>query len=112
MLDVAEGLNYLHANDVVHGNLKGVGIFFRLFGASPITLVQLNVFVDGDGHARLTDFEFASIVRGMSSITWQEDGDVTQPAPQIPEGTDAFTRESDVFAFSTVTIEVCPRALL
>ena len=28
LLDVAKGLEYLHANNTVHGNLKGVCIFF------------------------------------------------------------------------------------
>ena len=110
-MDVAEGLNYLHANDVVHGNLNGVGIFLWLFRASPITLVQLNVFVDRDGHARLTDFEFSSIVRGMSSVT-QESRHTAPVASQILEGTKTFMREADVFAFSTVVTEVCPHASL
>jgi hypothetical protein len=28
ILDVAEGLNYLHASYTIHGDLKGVGVFF------------------------------------------------------------------------------------
>ena len=28
--DVSEGLSYLHANNVIHGNLNGVGVFFGL----------------------------------------------------------------------------------
>ena len=28
--DISEGLDYLHANNVIHGNLNGVGIFFGL----------------------------------------------------------------------------------
>jgi len=38
LLDIAEGLGYLHANHITHGNLKGVGIFLEPFWASPTTL--------------------------------------------------------------------------
>jgi len=38
LLDVAEGLHYLHVNNITHGSLKAVGIFFRLFWATSITL--------------------------------------------------------------------------
>ena len=38
LLDIAEGLGYLHANNITHGNLKGVGIFLEPFWASPTTL--------------------------------------------------------------------------
>lgn len=31
LLDIAEGLNYLHVSHVVHGNLSGVGISFGSF---------------------------------------------------------------------------------
>ena len=37
VLDVAEGLNYLHANHVVHGGLDGVDIFVRYIWALRIT---------------------------------------------------------------------------
>jgi len=38
LLDVAEGLDYLHANHITHGNLKGVGVFLESFWASSLTL--------------------------------------------------------------------------
>jgi hypothetical protein len=38
LLDVAKGLNYLHANRTTHGDLNGAGIFFRPFRVSLITL--------------------------------------------------------------------------
>ena len=37
VLDVAEGLGYLHANHVVHGDLNAVDIFIRSIWASPVT---------------------------------------------------------------------------
>jgi len=32
LLDVAEGLDYLHTNNITHGNLTGVGVFQGCFG--------------------------------------------------------------------------------
>ena len=37
VLDVAEGLEYLHANYTIHGNLNGVDIFIGPILASPVT---------------------------------------------------------------------------
>jgi len=105
---VAEGLNYLHTNHTIHGDLKGAGVFPRSSQAALITVGQPNVLVGHDGHARLTDFGLASIVRGINSIR------VTQPegytagwaAPELLTGANAITQEVDMFAFGTVVIEV------
>ena len=37
LLDVAEGLDYLHANHAIHGNLNGVGVFIGFIQAPPVT---------------------------------------------------------------------------
>jgi len=104
LLDVAEGLHYLHANHITHGSLSGVGIFLGSFWASPLTSGQPNILVDHDRRARLTNFELAPIVRGMDSTT--------QAAPEILGGSGAMAQAADVFAFGMVVIEVCPRPLL
>ena len=105
-MDVAEGLNYLHTNNTTHGNLKGVYIFFESFWASSVTFCQLNVLVDHDGHARLTNFEFTSIVRWVNPATSANEYTAAWAAPEILEGGDGITREADVFAFGMVVVEV------
>jgi len=89
LLDVAEGLNYLHANHVIHGNLNGPSIL-----------------VDHNGHARLTDFGFPSIVPGVNPVTQEKGYTAARTAPEILEGAYAITQEADVFAFGMVVIEV------
>jgi len=65
-----------------------------------------------NGHARLTDFGLALIVRGMNSATQGDEHTVAWTAPEILEGAGTITREVDVFAFGMVVTEVGPRALL
>ena len=108
LLDVAEGLNYLHTNHMIHADLKGARTSPWSYQAVLITLGQANILVDHSGCACLTDFGLSSIVRGMNSIL------VTLPqgftpgwaAPEILMGADEITQQVDMFAFGTVVIEV------
>ncbi|KAG6909009.1 hypothetical protein DXG01_002395 [Tephrocybe rancida] len=96
--DTAAGVEYLHANGVVHGDIKG-----------------LNILVDGSGRACLSDF-------GLSGVT---DNDIVQwatqssaaskggtsrwQAPELhnPEVTNIHnTKESDVFAWASAGYEI------
>lgn len=70
------------------------------------TVGKLNILVDHDGHARLTDFGFPSAVRGMNFAAH-----AAWTAPEILVGGRTITREADVFAFGMAVIEVSPRAL-
>ena len=81
------------------------------FWSSPITFRQSSILVGDDFHARLTDFEFSSIIHGMNSATQGTGYSAVLAVPEILEGADTITREADVFAFSMVTVEVGPRAL-
>jgi len=111
-LDVAEGLNYLHANYTIHGDLKGVGNFSVSFRAALTTFDQPNILVDHNGNARLTDFGLTSIVRGLNSVLATPVKGYTEAwaAPEVLEKGDKATSEADIFAFGMVVIEVGPRA--
>ncbi|KAF9785472.1 kinase-like domain-containing protein [Thelephora terrestris] len=92
LLDVAEGLEYLHANHTSHGDLKGS-----------------NILVDSSGHARLTDFGFASVVLELSSVLGTNAPEYTSrwAAPEVLRSGDVGnTQEADVFAFGMVVVEV------
>ncbi|KAF9779787.1 kinase-like domain-containing protein [Thelephora terrestris] len=89
LLDVAEGLNYLHASHTIHGDLKGP-----------------NILIKSDGHACLADFGLASIAQGNNSVVAADVHGYSPrwTAPEILEGADKITREADVFSFGMVVI--------
>lgn len=69
---------------------------------------QPNVLVDKIGHARLTDFGFTSVVRGVDSVLVTKVQGYTPrwAAPEVLASGDRNTREADIFAFGMVVIEV------
>lgn len=77
-----------------------------------MTSDQPNLLIDHNGHARLTDFGFASVVRGLNSVLVSQVKGYTPgwAAPEVLWGGDKNTPEGDVFAFGMVVIEVSPHA--
>ncbi|KAF9646800.1 kinase-like protein [Thelephora ganbajun] len=61
--DVAEGLNYLHSSNVIHGGLKGP-----------------NILMDINGRARITDYGLTAVTRDLKILdewgTYSKEGDV------------------------------------
>jgi len=102
LIDIARGLNYLHSQHVVHGDLKGP-----------------NILIDDNHNAVLCDFGLASItadaesahastVNSAGSIRWMAperlsifDG-TSEPAPNSVR----VTKESDMYSLAMVVIEV------
>ena len=111
LLDVAEGLNYLHTCHMLHGDLKGVS------PASPgavatenlLTFSKPNILIDGRGHARVSDFGLASIAHGKYSTGVKSDKGhtVRWSAPEILFGIVPASKQADIFAFGMVVVEVC-----
>ncbi|KAJ7743314.1 kinase-like protein [Mycena metata] len=109
---VADGLNYLHENSIVHGDLTGY-----------------NILIDDHHHARLCDFGLSSIVvefcgtTGLTSciggaVRWadaalfrlpsSEDGidEGGEIARQPGETEPVITTRSDIYSFGSVTLEI------
>jgi len=106
---VAEGLNYLHSFDVIHGDLHGVCDYLECYFPMALTHTQLNILVDATGRARITDFGLATITRRPDSA-WSILGDQTHrvrwAAPEILNHQGTYSKEADVFSFAMVAIEV------
>ncbi|KAG6845132.1 hypothetical protein H0H87_000368 [Tephrocybe sp. NHM501043] len=99
--DTAAGIDYLHKNDIVHGDLKGV-----------------NVLVEGSGRACLGDFGLSSvtdpdIIHWTSQSSMASHGGTARwQAPELHETEDKAdsihnSKKSDVFAWANLCYEVC-----
>ena len=75
-----------------------------------MAIYQPNILVDRNGHARLTDFGLASVVRGLTSAPVTKVQGYTErwAAPEVLLNGDRITQEADVFAFGMVVVEVSP----
>ncbi|KAJ7767657.1 kinase-like domain-containing protein [Mycena metata] len=94
MLDVALGLQYLHEQNVIHGDLKAI-----------------NILVTPSGRACICDFGLSSIVNEISlritrSTSTAQKGTPRYYAPELlgPKGKKHFA--SDTFAFACVCYEI------
>lgn len=106
IIGVAHGLQYLHAKGVVHGDLKGH-----------------NVLIDDEGIPRLSDFGRSKFIdhRGFTTtlagsarymapelIAAESDEDYEGDAFEALENQapPSLTKETDIFAFSMVVLEI------
>jgi len=71
--------------------------------------VQLSIFVDAAGHARITDFGCSAVTQGPDSTQSISHGPghaVQWAAPEIAGVDGIYSKEADVFSFAMVMIEV------
>ncbi|KAJ6479137.1 kinase-like domain-containing protein [Mycena sanguinolenta] len=93
ILDVALGLEHIHANGIVHGDLTAY-----------------NIFVTRSGRACIADFGSASIIRPLASFQFPSEFErrvaSRHQAPELfTEGHN--TPYSDVYGFAYTVYEVC-----
>ncbi|KAF7349186.1 Kinase-like protein [Mycena sanguinolenta] len=102
LLEIAQGLDYLHLMNVVHGDLRGT-----------------NILITDDGNACLSDFGLATTIDDVDSTTAvtstsNRAGSVRWFAPELIDptkfGCSKFTRTkaSDVYAYACVCLESPP----
>lgn len=111
-----KGLAYLHSVDIIHGDLRAVGLFLQLQVAlrPVLTSAQANVLVDDSGNAVLADYGLTFVIDQSEFTTTKIAGPARWTAPEIldsPEGEEYnephYSTKSDVFAFAMTFIEVC-----
>ncbi|KAF7336043.1 Kinase-like protein [Mycena sanguinolenta] len=100
LLEIAQGLDYLHSMNVVHGDLRGA-----------------NILISNDGNACLSDFGLATTIDDVDSTTGVTStsgraGSVKWFAPELIDptkfGCSKFvrTKASDVYAYACVCLEL------
>jgi len=70
---------------------------------------QTNILVDATGYAMITDCGLAMVTQSLDSIRGAPDehGDSTRwIAPEILDNRGTFSKETDVFSFAMVVIQV------
>ncbi|KAJ7936978.1 kinase-like domain-containing protein [Mycena leptocephala] len=92
LFETAQGLAYLHSQNIVHGDLRGG-----------------NVLIDNREHAQLADFGLAIVTdatRGTTST--KQSGSLRWMAPELLDYQLEFkrTKASDVYAFACLCIEI------
>ncbi|KAJ7717076.1 kinase-like domain-containing protein [Mycena maculata] len=98
LFEIAQGLQYLHSRNIVHGDLRGA-----------------NILINQDWSACLADFGLSVFSNATTSMhTSNRSGSIYWMAPELiaPERFGlAFARTpaSDVYAFGCVCVEVCDR---
>ncbi|KAF8190021.1 kinase-like domain-containing protein [Mycena galopus ATCC 62051] len=100
LLEIAQGLDYLHSTNIVHGDLRGT-----------------NILVSDDGNACLTDFGLATTISDVDSTVGATSssnhaGSARWFAPELIQPTSfgcqkfVRTKASDVYAYACVCLEL------
>lgn len=113
---ITNSLNYLHENNVIHGDLKSVSGFQPPFAwISHHTHWQANVVISSDGIPLLMDFGISHLLAGTSTVetaTSGSKGSLRWQAPELvlnedPED-DMHTEASDIWALGMVYLVSVP----
>ncbi|KAJ7224696.1 kinase-like domain-containing protein [Mycena pura] len=94
IIEISEGLAYLHSEGIIHGDLRGS-----------------NILVDDSWHVRLADFGLAFFNDSAITRTSNRRGSLRWMAPELlsPEFFELRfqrTQETDTYAFACVCIEI------
>lgn len=94
MQELATALAYLHAQGVVHGDLKGSN---ALVSAEPVSILLCDF-----GLSKMVDTKTSTSRSGLGTLRWQ--------APELMnESSKSF--QTDVYAFGMMTYEVIGASL-
>ncbi|KAK0190705.1 kinase-like domain-containing protein [Armillaria mellea] len=91
LFEIAQGIEYLHSQTVVHGDIKGG-----------------NILIDEQWHPRLADFGLTVFADATRQFTTNQGGTLRWMAPELllPSGNFKRTFSSDIYAYGCVCVEL------
>lgn len=96
-IDIANGMNYLHSNNIIHRDLK-----------------SLNVLLSSHMEAKICDFGLADIKQESSltcTSTHQAVGTIPWMAPELFIKNPKFSLKSDIFSLAMIFWEIATRKI-
>jgi serine/threonine protein kinase len=101
MLQIAEGMKYLHESGVMHRDLKADNVL--------INVVENESYISPSVQVKLTDFGMSKLNLNNSRFTTMERGNAHWRAPEVfqdEQNTEKYTKAADVYSFALVFFEV------
>lgn len=91
LFEIAQGIEYLHSQSVVHGDIKGG-----------------NILIDEQWHPKLADFGLTVFADATRQFTTDQGGTLRWMAPELlrPLGNFKRTFSSDIYAYGCVCVEL------
>jgi serine/threonine protein kinase len=107
LVETAKGLNYLHSQFIVHGDIRCVSTPKVMQITAHAEVIKSNILIDQEGHAKLTDFGLSVVLAEEEVTATTSSGPYRWNAPELFVGEDVFrTCESDIYAFGCTCLEV------
>jgi serine/threonine protein kinase len=101
MLQIAEGMKYLHERGVMHRDLKAENVL--------INVVENESYISPSVQVKLTDFGLSKLNLNNSRFTTMGVGTAQWRAPEVfkdEQNTEKYTNAADVYSFALVFFEV------
>ncbi|KAF8526306.1 kinase-like domain-containing protein, partial [Hysterangium stoloniferum] len=92
--EIADGLRYLHDNDVIHGDLRAA-----------------NVLVSDEGSSILTNFGLVPMLETVAGISTSLPSSYRWMAPELLSLNSCYSFKTDMYAFGSTILEILSGAI-